>query len=94
MTIQEAIKTGRKFWRPGANGTCEFHHDRTMTLDPVDILAEDWVVEPLKIEFECEWHSDAESGPSPIIMRDIEIKLEDIACRAKKTKVTVEVIND
>ena len=51
MNIQEAIKTGRpirrKYWV-----TKEFRDFHELTLDELDILADDWEVEPKKIETE------------------------------------------
>lgn len=101
MTIQEAIKTGRKMKRKGWGGTEYAYAIPTdkIILSIEDILAEDWVVEPEIIEFECKWVVDrANIVPCRVYYADkfISSKGDGIlnSVIGKKTRVRIEVIND
>lgn len=47
MTLQEALATGKKFRRAGFDGYYTFsEHQEELGLEPEDIMATDWEVQP------------------------------------------------
>lgn len=101
MTIQEAIKSGRPFRRPGeywlkvetVNGCSDVVPVRReygiigrFVYD--DVMATDWEVEPEVIEFECEWKRREDSS---IIFPNCTTGTAE-RLLGKKTRVRIEVL--
>ncbi len=66
MNIAEAAKSGRKFSRPGFNHFFGLHGG-IFELSQVDLLADDWFLEPEKIETDVSKYYEAVSK----IMKEI-----------------------
>lgn len=89
MTIQEAIKTGRKFKRAGEDRWWTRAFD-VWCFKEEQLLATDWVVETEVLEFECGWRVHDFNICPGIPSNDYD--LNNLV--GKKTRVRIEVIND
>lgn len=91
MTIQEAIKANetKRVGRKGADKNWWFEIGTLSgTMLSANQILDEWFVEPEKIEFECKW----ESCMGLIIPTYANKDMSSLI--GKRTRVTVEVINE